>query len=269
MWYCFYLNKNADSIFACLELERMGFNDLAVIEDPGVNEIKILAQASRENIGLHFSFASRVEKVPEEDINWKSQWELFSPNFQEGKLTFNLADYFDDGKDLYIDLHPGPGFGDLSHPSTLMTLQMMLPFIQGRIVIDVGCGSGVLGISAIKAGAQRAFAIDIDSQAINHSRENALLNNVQDEILFGLSLPEDSEVGKYPIAAMNMIATDQIQAWEGIKKLSFLEMDLFTSGILYIERSRYLNESLERGWKIQSEIEKEGWCGFHFKYTPS
>ena len=266
-WYCFYLKKGVDSLMASYELERCGLQEIAVIEDPGVDEIKILGRIESVQKIQHFSFIEKIESIPIQEINWKDQWELFSPGFKGEKLTFYLNDYIERQEEIPVYLHPGPGFGDLSHPSTLLTIKMMLPLVEGRIVIDVGCGSGVLGIAAIRSGAKRAYAIDIDSQAISHSRGNAVLNLVQDDIVFGITLSASAEVGKYPIVAMNMIASDQILAWEGIKDLSCHQMDIFTSGILALERDRYLCESLERGWELKREEEKGGWLAFYFTYS--
>ena len=72
---------------------------------------------------------------------WDQQWELFAPQFKEGKAHIDLTDY---GVCKTLQLYPGPGFGDLSHPTTRLVLQLMKPHLQQRLAIDIGCGSGIL-----------------------------------------------------------------------------------------------------------------------------
>jgi ribosomal protein L11 methyltransferase len=84
------------------------------------------------------------------------------------------------GKDaVIVRLDPGLAFGTGTHPSTALCLQWLdAAALAGRDIIDFGCGSGVLAIAALKLGAQRAYAFDIDPQALLATRENAVDNDV-------------------------------------------------------------------------------------------
>ncbi len=78
-----------------------------------------------------------------------------------------------------VALDPGLAFGTGTHPSTAMCLQWLAGAdLAGRSVLDYGCGSGLLAIAALKLGAARASAVDIDPQALVATRENALANGV-------------------------------------------------------------------------------------------
>lgn len=79
-----------------------------------------------------------------------------------------------------IKLDPGMAFGTGSHATTRMCLDLM--DVNGKSVIDVGCGSGILGIAASVCGAKSVYMCDIDEQAVRFCRENALKNGVDCEI---------------------------------------------------------------------------------------
>lgn len=82
-----------------------------------------------------------------------------------------------------IDLDPGLAFGTGTHPTTALCLEWLDGArLHGKTVIDYGCGSGVLAIAAIKLGARRAVAVDIDPQAILATHDNATRNEVADRI---------------------------------------------------------------------------------------
>ncbi|PID63899.1 MAG: 50S ribosomal protein L11 methyltransferase [Gammaproteobacteria bacterium] len=87
-----------------------------------------------------------------------------------------------------ITLDPGLAFGTGTHPTTAMALTDIATHdIAGQHVIDFGCGSGVLGIAALKMGAKQALMVDIDPQALTTTRENARINTVDDRISCYLS----------------------------------------------------------------------------------
>jgi ribosomal protein L11 methyltransferase len=84
-----------------------------------------------------------------------------------------------DPKAINLRLDPGLAFGTGSHPTTLMCLRWLAQHLSaGATVLDYGCGSGILAIAAAKLGAGAVDGIDVDTQAITASRENAKLNNV-------------------------------------------------------------------------------------------
>ena len=80
---------------------------------------------------------------------------------------------------VIVHMDPGLAFGTGTHPTTALCLQILesLP-ISGREVIDYGCGSGILGIAALKLGASRVTAVDLDPQALIATRDNAGRNGV-------------------------------------------------------------------------------------------
>jgi ribosomal protein L11 methyltransferase len=84
---------------------------------------------------------------------------------------------------VVVRLEPGLAFGSGTHPSTALCLEWLDGLeLAGREIIDYGCGSGVLAIAALKLGARRAYAFDIDPQALLATRENAQRNGVHERL---------------------------------------------------------------------------------------
>lgn len=98
---------------------------------------------------------------------------------------------------VIVDLDPGLAFGTGTHPSTALCLDWLAAAaLAGRHLLDYGCGSGILAIAALKLGAGRATAVDVDPQALIATRDNAARNGVADriEVLAPEQLPESLRV---------------------------------------------------------------------------
>ncbi len=137
-------------------------------------------------------------------IDWIKQWELHAPNFKKGKAHLHPK-----GAEPFF-LLPGPGFGDNSHPTTQLMLQIMPEFVKGKDVIDVGCGSGILSIAAAKMGARSVHGIDIDLEALCHAEKNAMLNNLN--ISFSTTYYTSCDA----VYLMNMIPLEQQEAVKSV-----------------------------------------------------
>jgi ribosomal protein L11 methyltransferase len=108
-----------------------------------------------------------------------------------------------DPKAINLRLDPGLAFGTGSHPTTLMCLRWLAQHLSaGATVLDYGCGSGILAIAAAKLGAGAVDGIDVDTQAITASRENAKLNNV----VARFDLAEAFTASTYDVVVANILA---------------------------------------------------------------
>ncbi len=180
-------------------------------------------------------------------INWEEQWAIHSPGFKNGFTTIPLSD------SQSIQLLPGPGFGDYSHPTTKLMIEAMIGQVSGKSTFDIGCGSGVLSIAAAKSGAQDLYAIDICEEAIEHTKKNARFNDLN----ISFSPPKTK-----PVILMNMIFSEQKPAWA----THCLPFDLLiTSGILISNKAEYLNYANSQKWELLSQSESDGWLCFTFK----
>jgi len=223
---------------------------------------KTIARRRKRGPELGFpegGFPEFPARVPEElsagVVDWTSQWAIHGRNFFDGCVHLNVA-----GRE--IRLFPGPGFGDLSHPTTRLVLELMPRHVKGATVLDVGCGSGVLSLAAHALGAEKVLGIDIDPEAVEHARHNARQNEMQD-IHFCLPQVLKLPPGKKIVVLMNMIRTEQESAWNALPQ-PFPFKTCITSGVMAEERSHYQKQTHRWGWKLQSEIEQEGWLGFEY-----
>ncbi|ATY82365.1 50S ribosomal protein L11 methyltransferase [Aeromonas veronii] len=163
------------------ETEVMGLFDAET--DPAPT-IAFFQQIFGENVGY------KVEQL--EDKDWVREWmDHFHP-MQFGERLWICPSWRDvpnpDAVNVMLD--PGLAFGTGTHPTTALCLQWLDGLdLAGKTVVDFGCGSGILGIAALKLGAARVIGIDIDTQAIQASRDNAARNCVADQI--ELYLPAD------------------------------------------------------------------------------
>ena len=163
------------------ETEVMGLFDAET--DPAPT-IAFFQQIFGEDVGY------KVEQL--EDKDWVREWmDHFHP-MQFGKRLWICPSWRDvpnpDAVNVMLD--PGLAFGTGTHPTTALCLQWLDGLdLTGKTVVDFGCGSGILGIAALKLGAARVIGIDIDPQAIQASRDNAARNGVADQI--ELYLPAD------------------------------------------------------------------------------
>lgn len=175
------------------------------------------------------------------EIDWEKQWATFAPGYGGGMVRYGD-----------IKMIPGGGFGDLSHPTTRIMLELMKGKTGNRI-LDIGCGSGILSLAAAKMGGQ-IVGIDIDPVAVAHAEKNRVLNG-----LANVSFSEGC-TGTFDLILMNMIMSEQQLAWnpDYAKKGT----TIITSGVLAEQRDVYLQS---RDWKLVEEREEEGWRGFVFE----
>ncbi|MEV3813763.1 50S ribosomal protein L11 methyltransferase [Aeromonas allosaccharophila] len=169
------------------ETEVMGLFDAET--DPAPT-IAFFQQIFGENVGY------KVEQL--EDKDWVREWmDHFHP-MQFGERLWICPSWRDvpnpDAVNVMLD--PGLAFGTGTHPTTALCLQWLDGLdLTGKTVVDFGCGSGILGIAALKLGAARVIGIDIDPQAIQASHDNAERNGVagQIELYLPADQPQDVE----------------------------------------------------------------------------
>lgn len=185
-------------------------------------------------------------------IDWEEQWRLHAPGFRDGYVHFGS-----------IKMEPGPGFGDLSHPTTHLVISLMKEHVKDRHVIDIGSGSGILSLCAMAMGAKSVHGVDIEPEAVAHARKNAKLNNMD----ISFSLPHEFHLPakiKSVVILMNMIRSEQAVAWKSLKSLHKIPGNCIISGILQEELQDYLEQVKPWGFSLQDKIEEEGWLGLYF-----
>ena len=255
--FCFHVKLLSSGDLAWQELKQAGVQLLYSEEEEG--KIKIFGEAKIETLNSCLSECPSIAnahpaQLPETD--WQMQWETHAKNFREGFMHLKVLE-----KDII--LQPGPGFGDLSHPTTKLVFELMPPYVENQLVIDVGCGSGILSLAALALGASQVIGIDIEEAALSHARKNAELNEMSSSIIF-CSPEEFIPPPTQKVVLMNMISSQQLIAWLSLSPLHFSTSFLITSGILDEEKGSYLKMIKNWGFQVKEESLKEGWWGFIF-----
>jgi ribosomal protein L11 methyltransferase len=127
-----------------------------------------------------------VSQIEERD--WAREWrEAFPPRKVGEKLVIKppWAEYEAKEGEIVLEIEPRSAFGTGEHPSTRLTLILLERYIKkGDLVIDVGCGSGILSLASVLLGARKAIGVDIDERAVEESRENAERLSLSDRVEF-------------------------------------------------------------------------------------
>ncbi len=173
----------------------------------------LLTELDAFDPGLDWSQA-RFRQV--EDQDWERAWmDQYAP-MRFGARTWivpwnhELPAQADTPDAAIVRLDPGLAFGSGTHPTTALCLQWLDALaargdLQGRDVLDFGCGSGILALAALKLGAAHAIGVDTDPQALLATRDNAQRNGVGAQL--DVFLPDDEPAATYPIVVANILAS--------------------------------------------------------------
>jgi ribosomal protein L11 methyltransferase len=186
----------------------------------------------------HFAPISEIKEREVEEEDWESNWkEYFHPMRVGSNLvicpTWRTYESLDD--DVLIKLDPGMAFGTGHHPTTRMCMELLETLIfGGEKVIDVGCGSGILSISAAKLGAGDILGIEIESRSVEVALENCELNGISSQVtILNGSFPEIRvENATFDVALANIAAKVVINLSEYIVGAVANGGRLVLSGIL-------------------------------------
>src|SRR3989338_2777897 len=157
---------------------------------------------------------------------------------------------------INIVLDPGLAFGTGSHPTTRLCLRWLDNNIKGgESVLDYGCGSGILAIAALKLGAARAVGIDVDSQAVIASRDNAVANRVSN---VQFCLPDEAPQGAYDLLVANILTNPLRLLAPLLANATRQGGQIVLSGILEEQAQEVMN--IYRQWfDLDAPVFEEGW----------
>ena len=221
--------------------------------------------------------AAWSEQMPEEpcptieyellaDRDWKREWmDDFTP-LQMGQRLWIVPSWHEpphaDAVNLILD--PGLAFGTGTHPTTALCLEWLdelavAGHLAQQTVLDVGCGSGILAIAALKLGASHADATDIDPQALQASRDNAERNGIAEPDLT-LYYPEQlSDGGGYPVVTANILAGPLVELAPMIAGHVAPGGRIALSGILANQANEVYEAYAAQGIAMEEPVIREGW----------
>jgi len=158
---------------------------------------------------------------------------------------------------INIVLDPGLAFGTGSHPTTRLCLRWLDDNLRGgESVLDYGCGSGILAIAALKLGAAHAVGIDVDSQAVSASRDNAIANKTGNARFY---LPEDAPSSSYDLVVANILTNPLRMLAPLLAHATRPGGQIVLSGILE-EQAQDVMDIYRQWFDLNAPIFEDGWA---------
>lgn len=209
-----------------------------------------------------------IELLDCAEEDWRNNWKkYFNPIPVGEKLLIRPSwrDDYDAGERKVLSIDPGLAFGTGGHETTRLCLEMCEKHLKdGDSVLDVGCGSGILGIATLLLGAKDAVGVDIDEVAVRTAKENAAINGVGDRFTAICGSFTDKVEGKYDIVLANIVADAIMFLSEGIKDFMKDDAVYVMSGIIDT-RAEEVKMSVSRHFDIIEEHLENGWACFAAK----
>ncbi|MBG0787116.1 MAG: 50S ribosomal protein L11 methyltransferase, partial [Anaerolineaceae bacterium] len=163
--------------------------------------------------------------------------------------------------------------GTGTHPTTQLIMTLLENYVQpGQPLLDIGCGSGILSIAALKLGSTHAVAVDVDGAAVVSTQENAKLNDLPAEWLeIGKGSVEEVLTGRYsyqeaPLVLVNILAPIILRLFDiGLAQLVSPGGILLLSGILEHQEEEMRQKAEQNGFKFLERINQADWISMAFK----
>ena len=235
-----------------------------------LGQVRIALSALKKQNPEYAPLLLSMANVADED--WENNWKQFYKPMEIGERLLVVPEW--ERKEVpgrvTLVLNPGLTFGTGSHATTRLCLAALDRLIRGgEKVLDLGCGSGILSIAALRLGAARAFACDVDPTCVNVAYENAALNGVDRSVytvragdVTGDRALAREFGGDYDIVAANIVADVIIALAPRVRPLLKAGGAFLCSGIID-DRADEVRQRLEAaGWEIAETNSSEGWYSY-------
>jgi ribosomal protein L11 methyltransferase len=255
-------------------LAELGHDGSELVElNDGTIELRVFFQASdgadaerrvRELANALTGVATLLRIRALDESVWRDDWKRHFDRMTIGR-NFEIFPPWDDelaalSQRTAIIINPGMAFGTGRHETTAGCLELLESSVRpGDAVLDLGCGSGILAIAAVKLGAGRVLGIDNDPEAISATHENAESNGVSDKIR--IILGDGPPVGEEPfdLAVANILAEPLAEMASVLTSCVKPEGQLVLSGIESKRRALVEIAYGRESWRVTGAIERGGW----------
>ncbi len=224
--------------------------------DAGQDMDAVIQRMGRAKV-LGEGFSHKLDQL--EDKDWEREWmDNFHP-IHFGNNVWICPSWCDipDPDAVNILLDPGLAFGTGTHPTTSLCLQWLAENPPlGKTVLDYGCGSGILAIAALKLGAERVIAVDIDPQALDATLDNAKRNGVEQEI--EIYLPHEQPQCQADLVIANILAGPLRELRDLLAGFCKTNGHIVLSGILETQGEE-LNQIYQDKFDMDAPVYQEEW----------
>lgn len=231
-------------------------------------------EETRQRIDEALWYLGRISPLPPteykyiQEVNWVETWKQHYHPIEIGKQLIVLPAWIEENPSgrTVVRIEPGMAFGTGTHPTTQLCLAAAEEWVQpGQPVIDVGCGSGILSVAALKLGARLALGVDIDEEAPPACQQNAQINGITDGLEIHLGSVTEVRRGDYsihqaPLVFANILAPVIIRLLdEGMANLVAPGGVLVLSGILAEQEAGILEAVTLHGLQVRQRRQMGDW----------
>ena len=227
-------------------------------EENPMEAISFLEERYR-SVGIDYA----IEKSSVKESDWSDNWKQYFKPLEIGNRLAVCPSWESyenrDGRHV-LTIDPGAAFGTGAHDTTRLCLTVLDRLCRpGQTLLDVGCGSGILAISALLLGCDSAVGVDIDPLAVKVAKENASLNGLSDRTEFVCGDLVEAVTGQYDLVCANIVADVIIQLCDSV--LPFLKDEglFLCSGIIDSRESDVLEKLEQVGLRVRDRAESGGW----------
>jgi ribosomal protein L11 methyltransferase len=242
-------------------------------------EVNDQLEETRQKLEESLYFLGMIQPVPVPvykqiaDQNWMEAWKQHYRPILIGQRLLILPAWLDspEPERIAIKIDPGMAFGTGTHPTTQLCLELMEVHADHHplsTVIDVGCGSGILSIAALKLGAKTALGVDIDAESITNSRENADTNGLGAELILAQASVAEISAGKFPfkstpLVVANILAPVIVRLFAaGLADLVESGGAIILSGILFEQEQNVMEAAQAKGLVVTEHRRMGDWVAF-------
>jgi ribosomal protein L11 methyltransferase len=255
-------------------------------------EIDDQIEETRQKLEESLYYLGRIQPLPAAsykeiaDQNWMEAWKQHYKPILIGQRLVIVPAWMDspDPNRIPIKIDPGMAFGTGTHPTTQLCLELMERYFDDGpstidhsssivhrplSVIDVGCGSGILSIAALKLGAKSALGVDIDAGSIVNARENAATNQIGNELILEVGSVREILDGmfafrKAPLVLANILAPVIVRLFDsGLAELIDKQGTIILSGILEEQASSVIEAAKAKGLKMSKRKQMGDWVALN------
>jgi len=207
------------------------------------------------------------------DEDWSNAWRKYYKPFRlsERIMVKPSWEEFEAGaEDIVIELDPGMAFGTGTHETTKMCAVLVDKYInKDDVVMDIGCGTGILSIVAAKLGASEVVAVDVDEVAVKVTKENCRVNGTDGVVDAFKGTILDIKDIKADLIVANIIADVIIDMAKDLSKYLKADGIFITSGIIKERKQQIIEEYQKYGFYLVESMENGEWVAMVFKCRDS
>lgn len=226
---------------------------------PDENPAEVLGLLHTRLAAAEVPYQLDTAGVQQED--WETGWKAFYHAMDIGRKLAIVPSWEQyDTQRAVLRLDPGMAFGTGTHETTALCLEALDELTQGgERVLDIGTGSGILAIAALKLGAACAEGVDIDPMCVRTAGENAALNGVQEHFRVLVGDLSDKASGRYDIITANIVANAILHLAPAVPALLAPGGWFIASGVIDTRRDEVVQGLRAAGLQVREVRERNGW----------